>query len=85
MREDKLLDLYDQTLEGESTQLMKKRKRMIAKLWKEEYRRWLLKYLINNVRRGPKKPLKYIQVKDNSRKVIKTIYNQLELEKALIE
>ena len=43
-----------------------------------------MKYLTENVGRGPKKVLKYIYVKDWDKNIVKTIYQRQEIEYKLI-
>lgn len=48
-RDDKLLDLYNTKIEGEDKEIIKRRNKTLKKLKKNEYRRWMLKYLTENV------------------------------------
>ena len=62
LRGKELLDKYSIAIEGEDEKTMKHRKEVIKKLQKAEHRRWLIKYITNNVGRGPKRSLKQIKI-----------------------
>jgi len=83
-REDELLDLYQIKIDGEDERSTKRRTKTLQKLKKNKYKKWTLKYLMENVERGPKRALKFIHIKNYEGEIVKTIYQRQELEEKLI-
>ena len=79
------MDKYSITIEGEDKKAMKQRKKAIKKLQKAEYRRWIMKYITNNVGKDLKRLLKHITIVDKTTNEKSVIYDRVTIESKLIE